>query len=556
MTLRSPSLAILGCALAIGSVPAWPLGLGSVPQSVPLGQALDLRVPLRLDAGQALTPSCVRAEVQLGTRRVPDALLDVSLEPPSAAGESMLRLRSMRVVDEPVVAVTLRLGCAAEVSRQFTVLADPAIAAAALATSGRRDPVRLPQPRAAAAPGGAAAAAPSSRRATAAAASATALAERPAEPLRALDPGAAPAAPVWPDPQQRTPAWTGLAAVAAGAAGPADPMADAAGSPLQPMATAPQATGEDAASQRGAAEQLRSRLNGSQSFAALPTTLFAGLLATMLLGLGLAWRLRALRQPRRGLLVPRPPADAATTPQPAGQPPSNALQRLAPRPQPPPPQAVPMAHDAAAAAPMDELIDLMQQVEFFEVLGDDQALAERLLSQLNTSAPTTGPLPYLQLLELLGRRGDREACERLRARFGECFDGRAAPVPANARGTGELQDFPDVLARLQQAWREPHAALAALQRLLLAAPGEPLLPLPAYRDALALYLVARDHAPRTDRPDDAQAVDLLLPLVLPGDDVTSIFDRLDEQGVGAPAGATGAIGDTAGVTDRANARSR
>ena len=504
MFLRSLNAAMLGCALGMASLPALALGLGRLPQAVPLGQALDLQLPLRLDTGQALSAACVQAEVRLGAQRLPEALLDVSLEPRGATGEVLLRLRSPRVVDEPLVAVELWLGCAGEVSRQFTVLADPA--AAAVPAGGRAAGVP-PQARSQASRSAAVLAA--SPQAVTAVPGAE-VAGRRAKAARPHSDIAAPASSVAPQLADvpPAPALTAMAVVSAPGTGGVEPAADAvavAELQVQAMAAALQAAREEAAVQHGVIEQLRLRLGRSENQVVTPSTLAAAVAALALLVLGLAWRLRTLQRERRGSVASSVPAELP-----------NEVD--APRP------AAPLAQAAAAASPIDDLIDLVQQVEFFEVLGDEQALAERLLSQLRARGDSAGPLPYLQFLEVLRRRGDRDGCERLRARYGSRFDGAMAA----AQGACDLQDYPEVLARLQRAWAQPRVAMAELQRLLLAAPGEPLLPLPACRDTLLLYLLARDHAQRVDRADEPEAIDLLLPLAQTDDSTPSIFDRLGQ----------------------------
>lgn len=551
MFLRSLNAAMLGCALGLASLPALALGLGRLPQTVPLGQALDLQLPLRLAPGQTLSAECVQAEVRLGAQRLPTALLEVSLEPRGAAGEPMLRLRSARVVDEPLVAVHLTLGCAGEVSRQFTLLADPATAATA-----------APAPRgaavAAAAPPAAAVAAAGGRR------------TRPVRPRHARAvpaslASAPPAAMPQPAAMDTAAAWTTMATVAAVGAGEGTPVADAvvaAEERLRAMATALQTTREEAAAQSGVIDRLRQRLAQGENAVAPPAAWVAAVAALSLLVAGLAGRLRTLQRARRGSLADLPAAAAYTASPAAGWPSGTADRALpdhraldgaratpaaASLPAPLPHDvtasrlAPPLAQDGAATSPIDDLIDLVQQAEFFAVLGDEQALVERLASQLRAGGERAGPMPYLLLRDVLRRRGDDDGCDRLRARYGARFDGATSAAPGDAPAARDLQDYPEVLARLQRVWAQPLVALDQLQRLLLAAPGEPLLSLPACRDALMLYLLARERAQLpheaqlADQAAAVEVVDLLLPLAQHDDITPSIFDRLCQTEAGAQA---------------------
>ena len=73
---------------------------------------------------------------------------------------------------------------------------------------------------------------------------------------------------------------------------------------------------------------------------------------------------------------------------------------------------------------VEELIDLEQQAEFFVVLGQDEAAIDLLMGHLRSSGGAS-PLPYLKLLEIYRRRGEREAYERIRERFNRRFNAYA-----------------------------------------------------------------------------------------------------------------------------------
>ena len=150
---------------------------------------------------------------------------------------------------------------------------------------------------------------------------------------------------------------------------------------------------------------------------------------------------------------------------------------------------------------MDELIDLEQQAEFFVVLGEEEAAIDLLMSHLRSTGGTS-PLPYLKLLEIYRRRGDREAYERMRKRFNQRFNAVAPEWDADLEQGRDLQDYPAVLALLQACWARPLDAMAELESLLFRKRSGELFDLPAYRDVLMLYSVARD-LHRHGRPADA-----------------------------------------------------
>jgi hypothetical protein len=158
---------------------------------------------------------------------------------------------------------------------------------------------------------------------------------------------------------------------------------------------------------------------------------------------------------------------------------------------------------------IEELIDLEQQAEFFVVLGQDEAAIELLAEHLRSTGGGS-PLPYLKLLEIHHRRGDRAAYERLRTSFNQRFNAYAPEWGAGLQGGRALEDYSGVLPRLQQVWGRPLDAMAELEALLFRKSRGELFDLPAYREVLFLYSLARD---RLDHESvDSGNVDLLLPL--------------------------------------------
>jgi pilus assembly protein FimV len=158
---------------------------------------------------------------------------------------------------------------------------------------------------------------------------------------------------------------------------------------------------------------------------------------------------------------------------------------------------------------VEELIDLEQQAEFFVVLGQDQAAIDLLTGHLD-SAGAASPLPYLKLLEIHRRRGDREASERIRERFNRRFNAYAPEWQADPLQGRSLVDYPAVLSNLQRLWSTPARAMRALEASLFRRDGvDSTFDLPAYRELLFLYALARD---LSEREDPAPGVDLLLPL--------------------------------------------
>jgi hypothetical protein len=149
----------------------------------------------------------------------------------------------------------------------------------------------------------------------------------------------------------------------------------------------------------------------------------------------------------------------------------------------------------------------------------------------------TYAMPYFRLLEIYRQQGDDEAYERTRERFNQRFNAFAPDLSGDLASGRTLEDYPEVVQRLQRAWTHPLRAAAELESLLLRRADLDPFDLPAYRDILMLHALVRDlpaglppaataaaaqatpaEAPAPSASIDAipdAGVDLLLPL---GDD--------------------------------------
>ena len=168
---------------------------------------------------------------------------------------------------------------------------------------------------------------------------------------------------------------------------------------------------------------------------------------------------------------------------------------------------------AEAAGPrdvsIDELMDLEQQAEFFVVLGQDDAAIDLLVEHLRHTGGGS-PLPYLKLLEIHRRRGDRSDYERMRARFNHRFNAYAPEWEVDLHSGRMLHEYPGVLHRLAQVWPRPLDSMAELEAMMFRKSRGEVFDLPAYREVLFLYTVARDLLDRGSA--ETGTVDLLLPM--------------------------------------------
>jgi hypothetical protein len=211
----------------------------------------------------------------------------------------------------------------------------------------------------------------------------------------------------------------------------------------------------------------------------------------------------------------------------------------------PPPAPEPAPAPAVVAAPaqsgstevvsVEELLDLEQQADFFIALGQEDAAVDLLMAHLR-SAGGQSPLPYTKLLEIYKRQEDRAAYERTRARFNRRFNAYAPDWDTGPAAGRVLEGYRDTIEQIQGAWIAPIDAMAILEALLFRRDeSSELFDLPAYRDVLLLYAIARDLWQHGAGAGEA-AVDVLLPMdpsgVAPAFEPTmrGAFGGIDEPG--------------------------
>lgn len=176
------------------------------------------------------------------------------------------------------------------------------------------------------------------------------------------------------------------------------------------------------------------------------------------------------------------------------------------------PATRPAVSEARREVTVEELIDLEQQAEFFIVLGQDESAIDLLMNHLRNTGGIS-PLPYLKLLEIYRRRGERSPYERLRERFNRRFNAYAPDWEADPAAGRSLEDYPEVIVRLQAAWSQPQRAMEELESMLFRRDEGETFDVPAYGEVLFLYSLARDLLDHPGRePVPGKDVDLLLPL--------------------------------------------
>ena len=115
---------LVGLALVCAAITSSALTLGRLRGVALLGQPLDVAVAVQPSAGEDASGLCFEADVFYGETRVDASRFRVRLEAASQPQNPSVRISSTVPVDEPVVTVTLRAGCAQKISRRYVLLAD------------------------------------------------------------------------------------------------------------------------------------------------------------------------------------------------------------------------------------------------------------------------------------------------------------------------------------------------------------------------------------------------------------------------------------------------
>ena len=121
---RNLGVLLVGAMLLGSSWSVDALVLGRV-RGVPLvGAPLDLAIALQLEPGDDVASLCPEVEVFHAEVRQDPSRVKVAVETISQPSQAQLRIYSAVLVDEPVVAVAVALGCGAKVAQRYVLLAD------------------------------------------------------------------------------------------------------------------------------------------------------------------------------------------------------------------------------------------------------------------------------------------------------------------------------------------------------------------------------------------------------------------------------------------------
>ena len=124
LALRAGASCVAALGVATLSPNAFALSFGGEQVSSYLGQPLRLAIPLLGATGDSLEPRCFRVVTPLRS----DGLTVISqarIELQTSSNPPLLIIRSNRLVDDPVVRVSVEAGCDNPIRRDYTLLIDP-----------------------------------------------------------------------------------------------------------------------------------------------------------------------------------------------------------------------------------------------------------------------------------------------------------------------------------------------------------------------------------------------------------------------------------------------
>ncbi|MFG6457822.1 FimV family protein [Roseateles sp. BYS96W] len=562
---RPTLLVVLASAVALSlgllSLNAQAMGLGRPQVHSPLGKPLDLSFPLSLAPGERVPERCVRAEVSAGEARVPAGLLRTQLE--GEPGRQQIRLQSLEPIAAPALRVTLAVGCPVQLTREFQVVIEPAnsadaqrVAPAMAYPVPRAVPSVVPLVAPATVPPAAVMAASAPARAASAASPASRQRSRPkpqaAGPRLVLEAPTVQAGRPKPRPPSADAAngadevyspeleaqitlleqsvvvlRAELEARVRARANAASAAAAVAAAPASASASAATAVASASAVPAVAREASAPAMAASEPGAVPPyedpltwlLTLALGLLAGAAAFYGSRWfdersrrdaaHWRTVHATEGGATSVQASAGFAFSVAPDEGLPNSTRPQPQPMPWAPAPQDLGPALEAVDPGVAAELLDLQQQADFLQLLGQHDAAADLLANRLIKG--DAGAMVYLMLMEICQQRGDQPVFAELTRQYEQRFRIQAPSWSLSlSRGRG-LDACTSVIAHLQVVWSDPSAALRLVQELVArgGGPGVPHFELPAFRDLLMLYSVARDLFEAGQRGDQ---VDLMLPL--------------------------------------------
>ena len=120
-------LRLLGLGfLLVSSSPLWALGIGNVTDTPVLGEPLNVIIPIYGSPDEQLPAECVRSEVVIGESPLIGKLVKTQLLPPGQKSVLFrVQVSTSVKIDEPLVSVSVTVGCHSPINKQFLMFVDP-----------------------------------------------------------------------------------------------------------------------------------------------------------------------------------------------------------------------------------------------------------------------------------------------------------------------------------------------------------------------------------------------------------------------------------------------
>jgi hypothetical protein len=123
--LKPLSLLLIGTTSVLFPLASQGMGFGELRGSALLNRPLSFAARVHLEPDEVLEAGCVQAEVLAGDERLGPDQIRISFPQGVTSGDRMVLVSTTRRMDEPVVTVTLTLGCVSKMSRKFVLFLDP-----------------------------------------------------------------------------------------------------------------------------------------------------------------------------------------------------------------------------------------------------------------------------------------------------------------------------------------------------------------------------------------------------------------------------------------------
>lgn len=121
---ESPIKILLGAFLLSAAVNSLASSLGPIRGTAIVGSPFDATLTTQVDPSAGLSALCISADVFFGDSQIPSDRVRISIEKGVSANQALVRIRTNLAVNEPVVTVVARGGCAQSITRKYVLLAE------------------------------------------------------------------------------------------------------------------------------------------------------------------------------------------------------------------------------------------------------------------------------------------------------------------------------------------------------------------------------------------------------------------------------------------------